>query len=146
MLTKDSSVVTTYIIGLLRDNAVPLGVKRVYRGETNLIPEYPAISVRSGPKRRGYATTQQYGVDLRTIITIMHGVIGETEQSELDVDLLTEAVENLLHDDRTLGAHPDNLVYTSWVEAVEPGVRLVGTNQIRATRMTHRAESREVLR
>lgn len=142
--TKDSSVVTTYIIDKLEDNLVALGLKAVYRGDQNLIPEYPAATVRSGPKRRDYATTRQYGIEFQTIILVMYGVIGQVELSELAVEEHAEAIENLLHDDRKLGPAEDPLVINSWVSAVDPGTRVTSSANIKTTRITHRATSREV--
>jgi hypothetical protein len=141
-LTKSSLDVAEALVALLDANKDNLGVARVYLGDQNLVPTYPAIMVQSGPKRRGIATIRQYEIDFRTYISVLHGKIGEAEANEAAVTKLAEDVEDVLHSDRTLGG----IVTTqTWVEAVDPGRRIVKSEHIRTTRLTHRATSREVL-
>ena len=146
-LTKDSSVVTTYIQDKIENNKGALGLAGVWRGEERqLIPEYPAAIVRSGRKRRTLATLRQYEITFETIILVMFGVVGELQITELAVEELADSVENLLHSDRKLGDESldQNLVYNSWVTAIDPGRAVVASNNIRTTRITWQGQSREV--
>lgn len=144
--TKDSTVVTQAIIDLLQVPATKaaLGVKEVYYGAQELIPDYPAVEVESFPKERTLsterATLRQFHITIRVGIMVLFGKVQSSEINKKEAESLIERIENKLHEDFTLGG----LVIAGFVTRVEPGVIPRQGVMLRASRLVWEARSREV--
>lgn len=123
----------------LNDHAFQLGLRKVWYGADELIPETPAISIASEGKRRtlvetGHMTYNQF----RFVFTIYHARFGDTSVTRKECDELAESVEALLHDNIRL----DGLVYTSLVESMESGAATRQSVIMRATRLVWVGQSK----
>lgn len=146
-LTKSIPVVVQSLVDLVQSSAVPSIVDRVddvYYGEQRLIPRFPAIVVEALPKDRGYANTRQYSITFGVSFLILWGSVdGTAEINRKEVDQKAEALEDILHTDKSLGGLL--IRDTGRVTRIEPRVNLRGAPKIRASRLTWMGESREVL-
>lgn len=141
-LTASMVDVTQAIIDVL--DAAPskaiTGLQDVYYGFQNLVPRYPSALVESFPKQRRIITTQQFEVELRVGILIVHGKIQSTEITKKETEQVAELVESELHNDFQLG---DTILF-GYVTRIDPGVARQETEMVRATRLLWEGTSREV--
>ncbi len=136
---SDMSIITQAIVDLLKGDET-LGLKEVYYGDQGGIPSVPSATVELGNKTRDY---NQTGLMTNVVpdihIVIYHGLVADVQKIKKDLDQFVQAVEDLLHEDNTLGG----LVISGIVSSVEPGIAVVGKAQFYAHRMTWTAVIKE---
>lgn len=137
--TKDETVITQALVDLLDASKVTLGLAAVYYGNQGLIPTFPSAECQTGPKNRTYRNTRQYTVAFSVDITVMFGKVQSAEINIKGTEELCEAIEDVLHEDKSLG----DLVYDSYVRRIVPGVVLRETEMIKAARINWIGESVE---
>ena len=132
---------TQKIRDILEFNKEVLGVQRIYYGQQDLIPDYPAIVVESGTKDRGLidGSTRRFEIILRCTIFVYIGKVQSSEVTEAEAEQLAEQVEDVLHTDMTIG----NSVVFGYVTQSTPGVALRQQTMIRTIRLTWEGQSRQ---
>lgn len=140
--TAKGSALTTHLMGLLNDpvNKAALGLKRVYYGDQQYIPEVPAVCVEPAVVNR-----QMVGVPLRTdnefgisVLVYCANVEG-SEDAQHAADVVAEAVIDVLNADGLPAHHGGTnfggLVIYGFVQSSEYGYIVKDNKLMRANRM-----------
>lgn len=124
-----------------------LGIKRVYYGDQERIPETPSVCVEPGGKTR-----ELNGMPRRTEVTMVcfifvyHYRLASPEDIREENDELAETIEAFLHTDAQLRVATVPTVIDSMVRGVESGISNKGRNSLfRASRLTFEARSQVLL-
>lgn len=142
--TSATSTITQALVDLMITNKTALGLKDVFYGDQNLIPKVPSLSVEPGARSREYTQTGlQTTVDLIEFIMIYHGGYRDVQVTKKATDVLAEAVEAVLHLNRTQIGTADQLVVHSLVTSVEPGFAERGKQIFVVHRLTWEALVKE---
>lgn len=139
--TKSTQVIVRYQVDLLRAHQAELGLKEVYYGDQEKIPDFPSVGVEGFPKQRRIIGTHQFEVTLRTGIYLYHGALQASYTTKEEADLLVEAIEDTLHADYTL----DGLVVFGYVTRTAPGFAMKDV-MVRTVRLEWESTSRELFR
>lgn len=134
-LTDKLSVVTQYIVDLLRENwyGVTATDKDIYYGDEPKYPRYPSVAVEAGPHLSPLTQTGlQMQHEFTIYILIIHAPITDQQTAKKDTDQRAEAVRDILHTDRRLGG----LVIHGHVGEIEPGFVTRGGEKLVASRLT----------
>jgi len=132
-LTDRLVVVGEALESYLEDGKDQLGIRKIWYGADDLIPETPAITIAPEGKSRTVIETGHMTYNNFTVtITIYHARLGDPAVTRRECDQMAEDVEAYLHSNIRLGG----LVYTSLVETVEPGVARRANVILKATRLT----------
>ncbi len=136
---SDVAIIVQATIDLLKGDA-SLGLKDVFYGDQTGIPRTPAVTVELGGKERSYNQTGLFtNLDFSLSIIVYHGLLADVQTIKKELDQFTQAIEDKLHADNTLGG----LVISGLVSSVEPGTAIVGQAQFYAHRMTWEAMIKE---
>lgn len=141
-LTDRTTVLATYIQGLINTNKVTLGIDEVLYGDHENLAKATIAVVNSGSKDRrisgvamsGGMTTNM----MRVLITLYNSKVGPEAVERLRVDDLAEDVEALLHADTTMGG----LIIHGFVETMDPGYRFKSGSMFRVTQMIFVGQSK----
>jgi hypothetical protein len=134
--------VTQKIIDLLDVAQGALGIKAVSYGEQELMPDFPWVSVQSGPKTKEQSSTGRFKVQFTVIIHIWHGRVQSSEVTRKQTEQIAEGVVNELENHFDLdGAFP-GFVF-GYVRLVEPGSLPREGVMVRVTRLQWVGEARE---
>jgi len=137
--TDSYLVVLNALEAYLNTRIVELGIKKVWYGNDNLIPETPAINLVPTLKRRVIAGTGAMTENTINVnITIFHSRLENPQVTRKECDALAEQVEGVLHENK----HLDGLVIFSYVSEMEPGVASRNNVMMRATRLGWTASSK----
>lgn len=142
-LSASSLEVSQRIHTYLDEAKEELGIKRVYYGRTDLIPDYPAITVEPGTKQRSLelGSTHKFRIDFAVEIFLYFGKISNTAEINFEEnERLTELVEEKLHENFRL----DGMVIFGFVTSIEPGTTLRSQEMIKVSRITWEAQSRQL--
>jgi len=132
-LTDNLVVVGEALESYLESGKDGLGIRTVWYGPDELIPETPAITVAPDGKTRTIIETGHMTYnDFTVTITIYHARLGDPAVTRKECDQMAEAVEDYLHSNIKLGG----LVYTSLVKTLEPGTARRANVILKATRLT----------
>lgn len=105
--TDKGTVVALAIVDLLTANKDSLGLDQVYYGDQINLPNAKCAAVRPGRKTRDRAGVAGPGGrmmnNMPIIINVYNSAVGSEGNERLAVDQLAEAIEDLLHQDITLG-------------------------------------------
>jgi hypothetical protein len=84
-------------------------------------------------------------VTIETYIWVYTSVIQSGQQNQIDADTTAELIEGVLEADNrfTVGGNPQ--LIDSLVTRLEPGFATKGNTVMRAVRLTHRAETQQLL-
>jgi hypothetical protein len=138
MANTDSLVtVADFVLQRLEDHKLELGLLDVWRGDMQKLPRTPCATVESGPKRRALDGAPRRTLNGITVyVTIYVGRVQDVQVNARDADVLSEAVEALLHSDAALGVYPDQLAIHSLVTDLEPGYANKAGSLYRGARLT----------
>jgi len=145
--TMVGSVLTDYLIDLLRANANDLGIVRVYYGDQENIPEVPAVCVEPSSVNRELVGTamRTNNMFLISILVYCANVEG-VEDAQHDSDVVAEAVMKKINEDGTaqqpLGSRFGGLVIYGYVQTSEYGYIVKLNKLMRANRMLVFAHSK----
>jgi hypothetical protein len=142
-LTDSIAVVTEYLYDKFNVQAVKdtLGLVDVFYGDQALIPRSPALCVEPGPKIRDFHGAMRRTDNTITVYLIAyHSEIRSTETNQREVVELGEAIELIVHQDKTLGG----LVTESHCSQVVPGYAKKG-QPMRAIRIVVEASTLTML-
>jgi hypothetical protein len=141
-LTDKTSVVAAAVHSLLEENKVALGLVDVWYGDQDKIPRQPAACVEAGSKGRTLnGAPRRTEVTMEVFVIIYHERVTDSEENQRKSELLSEAVESLLHQNQDL----DGLVIHSMVTSNEPGYVVRGGAQVKASRLTFQCTSQKML-
>lgn len=141
-LTQSLVVFTDYLKNMVEQNMVTLGVQDVFYGEQTKYPRTPAVALESDTKRREInGAPRRTENDLNAFIIIYHSPVSDVQKTRRDVDLLAEAIENLVHSDSRLGG----LVIHSLVDQMQSGYATRGGTQYRSCRLSVSGKSQSQL-
>lgn len=142
VLTDSISTIGQYLFSMLDSNRVDLGLKGVWYGDQEKIPETPAACVEMGLKRRELnGTPRRTLVVIDAYIILYHERISDEQENQRQSELKAEQVENLIHQDPQLGG----LVVHSLITSSEPGYVQRGGAKVKASRLTVECTSQKVL-
>ncbi len=128
---SDIATIVQATVDLLEDPA--LSLKKVYYGDQTGIPSVPSATVELADTAREYNQTGlQTNLLVQLQIIVYHGLLADVQKIKKELDQFTQAIEDKLHTDNTLGG----LVISGLVTSVVPGVALVGKSQFYAHRLT----------
>lgn len=137
--TYQASKVVRALITLFESHP-ELGIEKIYYGDQESIPEAPAVCVEPGRFDRELA-----GVPFQTkntfeiLILIYSTGLGGNEQIQLQLDELTEAIQEMLHiNAKDLGG----LVTFGFSTRIEYGYSIKANRLVRANRITWTANSK----
>jgi len=130
------------MVALFEENIEVLGIKRVYWGDQEKIPEYPAICVAPFPKDRalsGEGATHRFAITHRIGIHVYHGQVQSSELNHRIATSLAEDVEQLLHKNTDMA----DMVIFGYVTRMQPGFSMKEQTMVKVTRLLWEARSRE---
>lgn len=120
---------------LLNDNMNALGVKAVYYGDQDKLATTPVVCVEPDTKKqdyRGGGVNRMLGVNITVFLLVYHSFVQSAQENRKGADQLAEAIEDLIHQDATLGG----LVIECHVSEVASGYATKGNSLVRANRIT----------
>jgi hypothetical protein len=117
-------------------------IRAVYYGDQDKIPYSPTLCVEAGIKRRSWPPVPTLRTENNLEVTVItyHARIGDGQQTRLEADRLSEAVEEFLniYHYRLLDASGSDLVIHGHVVENEPGYVRRGNTLFHAARLTWR--------
>ena len=135
MMSTSLVTFSEYIIGLLKANALTLGVKPVaiFYGDQDTVPYSPTICVDPEQKTTEYAAAMRnIDVTFTTHVIIYHSQFTSAADNAVNADRLAESIETLFHTDPTCGG----IVLDSHVSQIESGYAQRENTIYRASRLT----------
>lgn len=137
--TDKSTVLAQYIMALIETNKVALGVDTVLYGDQDKITPGITVVVQAGTKNRNLKGVAFPGGrtdnEMIIIITVYNNKLDSEASARLEVDQVAEAVEVLLHQNTTMGAGDDALIYHGFVVRWDPGIKFKTGSMFRGTQM-----------
>ncbi len=131
---------TQKVVDILEGESTRLGLKGVYFGDQELIPEYPAVTVEPGTKTRTIRALHEYELNLTTTIYLYHGKVQSSETTMKENTALAEELEDVLAEHRKM----DGVIINSIVTRMDPGIVRRNDVMRRVTRITLEALSKEL--
>jgi hypothetical protein len=141
------SVLTDYLVELLNAHKNDLGIKRVYYGDQEHIPELPAVCVEPSTVQRELVGTAMRTNNLFLISILVYCANVEgVEDAQHDADQFAEAVMRAINNDGTaqqpLGTRFGGHVIYGYVQTSEYGYIVKLNKLMRANRMLVFAHSK----
>jgi len=134
--TQKSTVLATYIQGLVETNKVTLDVDNVLYGLHENIPGGKTVTVTPATKTRVLDGVAMPGGrtmnEMPILINVYLNIVIDEETGRLIVDQLAESIEDLLHQNTTMGG----LIFHGFVTTWEPGIRYRTGSMFRTVQMT----------
>lgn len=133
------SVIGPMVEAYIKSRGNELGLRDVWYGDDDHIPETPAVLVTPGPKNREISATSH--VTMTTFnfsLTLFHSRFTDPRITRQECDEKAEQLEEILHENRYLDG---NLLH-SYVSSMEFGVASRGNVLMKATRLSWVANSR----
>lgn len=122
-----------------------LGLDSVYYGIQRNVPDGLSVAVTPSRKINELVGVQGPGgrVDRSffTLITLNNSHVGDEATERELVDNLAEELEDILHDDTTLGG----IVIHGFITDIENGVSFRDNSMFRTVQLTHRARTRTLI-
>lgn len=149
-MTTDSYVaLCDYLFNLISSNkgtvGLPTGtdVVNVFYGDQDTIQFVPAVCVEPDNKHREYnGVRRRTENSFRIGVLIYHGKVTDPQSNRRDADVMSEAIETLIHANATFGG----LVISSLVSDIDSGYQRKGDNTVlRSSRLTVTGVSQTIL-
>lgn len=136
---SDLATVNQAVIDVLKAD-LDLDLKSVFYGDQGAITHTPSATVEINTAERSYNQTgMQTNRVIQVAILVYHGILADVQTLKKELDEYTQAVEDVLHKDNTLGG----LVISGIVISVEPGTVAAGNVQFYAHRLIWEAMIKE---
>ena len=143
--TSHSSELGNAIFNLIEANKISLGLADVFFGEQKMLPRSPAAVVDLGRKRRELAGVSAPGGrtmnNMDIIIDVHSAKVAEEALARMELNLLAEAVEDLLHVDTTMGG----IIIHGFVRDWDPGEAFINNSMFRTVRMMYTGQTKTYL-
>lgn len=134
--TDRCTVLSTYIKNLIDTNKVVLNVDNVLYGDHDKIPSGITVVVYCADKERALDGVAMPGGrtmnEMRVMVVVYNNKVQDEATGRLEVDQISEEVENLLHQDTTMGG----LIIHGFITRWDPGYKIRQGSMFRATQMT----------
>jgi hypothetical protein len=134
--TQFTSVLAQAIKNILVTNKTSLGLRDVLYGNHTMLPVSPVAVVIPAPKHRDLQGVGGPGgrtlITMNVYIDVLSSKVGDESEERLALDQLAERVEDLLHNDVTVGGLLIHGFVTDWV----PGETTVQGGEYRTVRLT----------
>lgn len=141
-LTDKLSVVSQALVDKIRTNQAGLGINAVYYGDQDKIPTTPIACVEPDAKTNTLKSAQRMIlIDFTAYILLYHSSVVSPQVNRSESDELAEAVETLIHADRTLG----ELLIHCMITNVASGYANKAGSLVRASRLTFNGQSQALL-
>jgi hypothetical protein len=144
-LTDKGTVVAKAVEQKISTNRVTLGIDEVRYGVHNNIPVGIFVSVTTARKRRVRVGVQGPGGRTENLMDILVSVYnsrtGIEQDERLFVDQLAESIEDLLHDDITLGG----ITIDGYVTDMEHGVEFRSGSMFRTVQLVFVGRTRTLI-
>jgi hypothetical protein len=103
MTTHNYLQIAKYLEAWLKANKVALGLRAVYYGDQNLIPETPSVCVQPAELNRTLrGANWQVDNFIDVFIIVYHGEVQSKQVNQEECDARTVAIEAFLHTDHYL--------------------------------------------
>lgn len=130
--TDSYMVMADYLIDLLTNNMVTLGLKEVKYGDYAKVPGTPVAAVEGDNKSRELNGAPRRVMTVMTVTIIVYtGAVTAVERNQRDNDATIEAIETLIHTDPYL----NGLVIDSLVTNIESSYLNRANTIYRASRL-----------
>jgi len=136
--THKTTIVALAIRDIIKANRAVIGLDDndfVAYGDHNNFPTGKAVTVTSGTKRRTLAGVTGPGGrtlnNMEVVISIYYSVLENEETARLAVDVMAENVEDLLHEDTTVGG----IIIHGFVQEWVPGILYRETSMFRVVQL-----------
>lgn len=134
--------VTQALVDKIEDHRVALGVEAVFYGDQNRVAVTPTIAVDPGSKSRVLnGAPRRTMTTFEVFVMIYHARVQDTQVTRKEADALAEAIEDLIHQDRTLGG---GLIHCM-VDKVESGYSFRSGTMYRSSRLTFGGDALQML-
>ena len=136
--------VCDYLFDKIVDNEVSLGVAATYFGDQEKLPTTPVVCVEPGIKRnllRQAAGARMLDIVFELTLLVYHSFITSPQENRRGADALAEAVEAVVHSDRTLGG----LVIHGYCPEIQSGYTTKSGSLVRANKILYQATSQHLL-
>lgn len=141
-LTDSLKVVAEYLETLLETNKGSLGLQDIYYGDQSRIPRTPTACIDPGEKQQNLnGAPRRVEINFTIYILLYHNPVKGVETLTKESDNISEAIENRIHLNPTLGGN----VIHSLVTRIEYGYQTRGNTLYRVSRLTVEARSQEQL-
>jgi len=132
------------VVDRLDAQSGPLGLKFVGKYDEQLIPEYPAVVVMPGPRRKNLHATRTFEVLFELSLFIYHANLNlsKRERSKADLQLVARIEQELDSDMRWPTPTGESQIINGYVANEEPGIlqpRANKSTMVICTRLTWRA-------
>lgn len=143
--TDKTTDVAQALVNLLKDDMINLGLKDVLYGRQINLPTTPVVVVTCAPKRRELSGVSAPGGrtmnTMQIYIDVHNSKVGDEATERLFVDKLAESVEQVVHQDTTVGGIIIHGFITDW----DPGETFLQNGEFRTVRMTFQGRSETYL-
>lgn len=142
ILTHSLPEFSTALQTKLTDNMETLGLKAIFYGDQDRLSTTPIACVEPGNKAQAFGgggANRMLAVNLTTYILVYSSLVGSGQVNRLVSDDIAEAIEDLIHADRTLsnGAPADQgIVIECHVSDISSGYATKANSIVRASRIT----------
>lgn len=134
--TDKCTVLSQYIFNKIDTAKVTLNVDTVLYGDHEKIPPGIVVVVYCGDKERSLEGVASPGArtmnTMRVMITVYNNKTQDEATGRLEVDQISEDVEEFLHQDTTMGGS----IFHGFVARWDPGYRIKSGSLFRAVQMT----------
>jgi len=145
MVLSNSLVeVCDYQFDKMVENKANLVLADVFYGDQNLIPVTPVVCIEPQIKTNTLdesAAARKISIEFRLFFLVYFAFIQSPQDNRRGADALAEAIETIVHTDRTLGG----LVIHGYCTDVESGYTTKSNSLIRSNRITYVAKSQIIL-
>lgn len=124
---------TQFIHDLIQANMVALGIQAVFYGDQTKIAVTPTVCVESDHKTRTInGLPRRTDNQLSAFVLVYHSKVQDTQITRKEADVLSEAIETLIHQDARMGG----LVIHSLVTDIQSGFSDRSQQMFRSARLT----------
>lgn len=145
-MTLSTSLVEVcdYQYNKMIDNKANLGLADVFFGDQNTIPTTPVVCIEPQMKvnsLRESAAARYIDIEFTLFFLVYFSFIQSPQENRRGSDALAEAIESVVHADRTLGG----LVIHGYCTLIESGYTTKGNSLLRSNKITYIAQSKSIL-
>lgn len=134
-LTNSLVEVCDYQYNKMVDNKANLGLVDVYFGDQDKIPVTPVVCIEPQIKTNilnEAGAGRLISIEFRLFFLVYYSFIQSPQDNRRGADALAEAIESVVHSDRTLGG----LITHGYCTDVESGYTTKGNSLIRSNKIT----------
>lgn len=145
-LATSTVEVAEALVSIINAQKTALGLKKVYRGDPQLIPDFPSVSINGRVKARELKGTHQYRLLFLVEIVVQFEKIQEDTETRIEIEPTAESIDTLLLGNRKLvtADNPDGWVIHGYVTRIDYGMVKSKTEMNQAARLTWEGQSQQI--